>query len=83
MNEAYKSNVVVGDYGQIIEEGEFSEEQLSHTTDEWCQSLTKKQLLGVIAWHFRRDHFCEGSWISDSVAEEHMMVLVDSILMAN
>jgi hypothetical protein len=41
---------------------------------------TEKQILAVIAWHFRRDHFSEGSWIADSVADGHMAVLVDALL---
>ena len=41
MNEAYKSNIVVGDHGQIVEEGEFSEEQLSHPTVDGANLLRK------------------------------------------
>lgn len=43
-------------------------------------TLTEKQILAVIVWHFRRDHFSEGSWIADSGADGHMAVLVDALL---
>jgi len=79
-HEAYDCNVVIKDYGQIVEDGNLSDRDISRPTKEWTASLTVKQILGAIAWHFRRDHFCEGSWISDSVANGHMMVLVDQLL---
>ena len=79
-HEAYHSNVVITDYGQVIEDGKISDRSLVSPTKEWIASLTDKQILAAIAWHFRRDHFSEGSWISDSVADGHMAVLVDGLL---
>ena len=55
-------------------------QDLAQPTKEWLDTLTEKQILAVIAWHFRRDHFSEGSWIADSVADGHMAVLVDALL---
>ncbi len=80
MADAYDSNVVITDYRNIIEDGKLSEKELSLPTKAWLNTLTEKQVLAVIAWHFRRDHFSEGSWISDSVANGHMSVLVDVLL---
>lgn len=80
MKEAYDNDVVITDYGQVVEQGEFSNSDLSHPSKEWLANLTEKQILAVIAWHFRRDHFSEGSWISVSVADGHMALLVDSLL---
>ena len=80
IHEAYDSNVVITDYGQVVEDGKLSERDLVQPTKEWLDTLTEKQILAVIAWHFRRDHFSEGSWISDSVADGHMTVLVDALL---
>ena len=79
-HEAYDSNVVITDYGQVVEDGKLSDRDLVQPTKEWLDTLTEKQILAVIAWHFRRDHFSEGSWISDSVADGHMAVLVDALL---
>ena len=63
-----------------IEDGKLSDRDLAQPSKEWLDTLTEKQILAVIAWHFRRDHFSEGSWISDSVADGYMAVLVDMLL---
>ncbi len=78
--EAYKSKVVISEYGQIVIDGKFSDKDLSRPAKKWVNTLTAKQILAVISWHFRRDHFSEGSWIAKSVANGHMMVLVDGLL---
>lgn len=80
MQEAYDSNVVITDYSSVIEDAKFSDSELSCPSREWLATLTEKQILAVIAWHFRRDHFCEGSWIGKSVANGHMAILVDALL---
>ena len=79
-HEAYDSGVVIPDYLEVIEDGKLSRTACSKPTKEWVATLTKKQILGVIAFHFRNDHFSEGSWISKSVAEGYMMVLVDGLM---
>ena len=79
-HEAYDSDVVITDYGQVIEDGKLSDRDLSDPTKEWLGTLTDQQILAAIAWHFRRDHFSEGSWIADSVVDGHMMVLVDGLI---
>ena len=72
--------MVITDYGQVVEDGKLSERDLVQPTNEWLDTLTEKQILAVIAWHFRRDHFSEGGWIADSVADGHRAVLVDALL---
>ena len=72
--------MVITDYGQVVEDGRLSDRDLAQPTKEWLDTLSEKQILAVIAWHFRRDHFSEGSWIADSVADGHMAVLVDALL---
>lgn len=80
IDDAYESGVVNVDYGLIIKEASISEENLSNPAGGWVSSLSKEQIWAVIAWHFRRDHFLEGSLISDSIANGHMMVLVDDLM---
>ncbi len=80
MHEAYDSNVVIINYREVIEDGKISDIDLISPSKKWLVTLTKEQILAVIAWHFRRDHFSEGSWICKSVAEGHMAVLVDALL---
>lgn len=72
MHEAYDSDIVVTNYGQLVEECK-CEEWIGNPTDEKLESLDALHVLGCIAWHFRRDHFCEGSLICDSIAEGHML----------
>ena len=43
-------------------------------------SLLPEQILACVAWHFRRDHFSEGSLISESIAEGHMLSLLSTYL---
>lgn len=80
MDEAYKSGVVNSDYGNIIQQSGIEERYLQRPTKEWVETLTKEQVIACIAWHFRRDHFSEGSWISDSVANGHMLILVRGLI---
>ena len=37
------------------------------------RALSAEQVLGCIAWHFRRDHFDNGSLIHSSISEGHML----------
>ena len=48
-HEAYDSNVVITDYGQVIEDGKLSDWELAQPTKEWLDTLTEKQILAVIA----------------------------------
>ena len=80
MEEAYKSNVVIVNYSQIIEESRIADRDVAYPTEESVESLTINQILALIAWHFRRDHFSEGSWICDSVANGYMCVLVNEFI---
>lgn len=79
-SQAYKYGVVIKNYLQIIEKTKISEKNLLSPTEKWADTLTQDQILACIAWHFRRDHFVEGSWISDSVANGYMLVLVHAYL---
>ena len=80
MHDAYSYNVVVSGYGSIIQENRISDQDVAKPSYEWVDSLSVEEILACIAWHFRRDHFSEGSWISDSVANGHMLVLVQGFL---
>lgn len=80
MDDAYRYDVVVTNYGQIIEKKKISDKDVANPTYEWVETLSVEEILACIAWHFRRDHFSEGSWISDSVANGHMMIFVQGLL---
>ena len=80
LSEAYDSNIVIQDYGQIIEDSKLDQQLISDASEEFLSSLNKKQLLACIAWHFRRDHFCEGSLISESSAEGKLLKYIQALL---
>lgn len=72
MNEAYDADIVIDNYGAIVEKARL-DQQVSNPTDEFLEALTTEQTLACIAWHFRRDHFSEGSLIADSIGEGKML----------
>lgn len=80
MSEAYDSNIVIHDYGQIIDDSKLDQQLISDPSEKFLSSLNKKQLLACIAWHFRRDHFSEGSLISESIAEGILLKYVIALL---
>ena len=80
MSEAYDSNIVIHDYGQIIDDSKLDQQLISDPSEEFLSSLNKKQLLACIAWHFRRDHFSEGSLIGESIAEGILLKYVIALL---
>ncbi len=80
MHNAYEADVVVTDYGQIIADDKLSDKNVAKPSRNWVRTLSEEQIFACIAWHFRRDHFSEGSWIADSVANGHMLILVQGLL---
>ena len=64
--------MVVTNYGELVKECG-CEKWVAYPTDQRLELLDASHVLGCIAWHFRRDHFSEGSLIADSVAEGHML----------
>ncbi len=79
MKEAYLADMVIQDYREVVE-AVLTSEQVSNPTEEIINHLTANQVLGCIAWHFRCDHFCEGSLVSDSIANGYMLMLMKAYL---
>ena len=73
MKEAYKKGIVVTNYMELVEEAGMKN-KVAEPTEEELKALSADQLLGCIAWHFRRDYFSNGSLIDSSIAEGHMLV---------
>ena len=72
MKEAYKKGIVVTNYNELVEEAGM-QDKVAEPTEEDMKALTAEQVLGCIAWHFRRDYFSNGSLIDSSIAEGHML----------
>lgn len=72
MKEAYKKGIVVTNYMELVEEAGMKD-KVAEPTEEELKTLSADQILGCIAWHFRRDYFSNGSLIDRSIAEGHML----------
>ena len=72
MKEAYKKGIVVTNYSDLVEEAGMKD-KVAEPTEEDLKAITAEQILGCIAWHFRRDYFSNGSLISSSIAEGHIL----------
>ena len=72
MKDAYKKGIVIPNYNNLVEKAGM-QGKVDKPTDEDLKALSPDQLLGCMAWHFRRDHFSNGSLISQSIAEGHML----------
>lgn len=72
MKEAYKKGIVVTNYSELVEEAGM-QDKVGALAEVDLKGLSADQILGCIAWHFRRDHFSNGSLIDSSIAEGHML----------
>lgn len=79
MQEAYDENLVIHNYREVIDEGGLDERLISDPTDEFIEQLNEQQIIACIAWHFRRDHFSEGSLISDSIGNGRLLQYFEAL----
>ena len=79
MLEAYDASMVIPNYRDLVEECG-AERWVAEPVPELLQTLDAEHILGCIAWHFRRDHFVEGSLISRSIAAGHMLRMMETYL---
>ena len=79
MHEAYDSNIVIKNYSEIVKKCG-TENEIAKPTQGFIDALTADQVLACIAWHFRRDHFIEGSLVNDSIAEGYMLLMMKCYL---
>lgn len=80
LKEAYDSKLVINEYREIIENLGIPENEVANPSDDQLKDFSLELILAFIAWHFRRDHFIENSWINDSVAYGHMYVLANAFM---
>lgn len=80
MQEAYDVNLVIQNYGQVIETGKLDERLVSCPTPSFIKQLSEEQILACVAWHFRRDHFSEGSLIADSIGNGRLLQYFDALV---
>ena len=72
MKDAYRNDMVVHNYGNLVEAAGM-DKKVHAPEEQNLRALTAEQVLGCIAWHFRCDHFDNGSLVNESIAEGHML----------
>ena len=76
MQHAYNEGIVVSNYGEIIDQSGLNKKNVSQPDEIWVKDLTKQQIIACIAYHFRMDHFDNGSLINHSIAEGYLYNLM-------
>jgi len=79
MCEAYDNDIVIHNYREITEKCGTSAE-IAKPKQDFLEKLTSEQILACIAWHFRRDHFSEGSLVCDSIGEGYMLRMMQAYM---
>ena len=69
VDRTYQAGLVIQNYHEVIQKWGLEERNISIADPGWLETQPYLCVLACIAWHFRRDHFCEGSLISQSIAE--------------
>jgi hypothetical protein len=76
IHQAYEFGLVIPNYRHMIELGWVDEEHIAEADKDWLSDLHYASVLACISYHFRRDHFVEGSLIRNSVASGAMLRLL-------
>lgn len=76
LHQAYEEGLVITNYMDVICQYELNEQDIITADKPWLESQPYMCVLACIAWHFRRDRFCEGSLISSSIADGIMLRLL-------
>lgn len=74
-DRAYEAGLVITNYADVIRMRDLNERQILTVDSEWLKEQPYLSVLACIAWHFRRDHFSEGSLISESIAGDALLRL--------
>ncbi len=75
IDQNYKYSLVISNYREVIEYWNLNEQEIAAADPAWLERQPYLCILASIAWHFRRDHFCEGSLIYDSIANGALLHL--------
>lgn len=76
MTGAYENGLVITNYHEVLQKWDLDEQSVAGADPTWLETQPYLCVLACIAWHFRRDHFSEGSLISESIAEGVMLRLL-------
>ena len=76
MEQAYKNGLVITNYRQVIQRYSLDESAIANADSSWLEEQAYLPTLACVAYHFRRDHFSEGSLISESIASGAMLQML-------
>lgn len=68
MTGAYGNGLVISNYQEALRRWRFEEQSVADADPVWLETRPYLCVLACIFRHFRRDHFCEGSLIAQSIA---------------
>jgi hypothetical protein len=68
IDRAYEEGLIIANYDDVIQHWKLDERHIAAADPEWLEAQPYLCVLASIAWHFRREHFCEGSLIGESIA---------------
>lgn len=75
IDDMYRAGLVISNYSQVIALWNLDEKQMALASTPWLSHQPYLSVLAAIAWHFRRDHFIEGSLINTSIASGALLRL--------
>lgn len=73
IDQAYANGLVITNYHEVIQQYRLDEDNIINVGPSWLKELSYLPTLACIAYHFRRDHFSEGSLISESIGGGAML----------
>ena len=76
VDRAYEKGLVISNYQEVLRRWQFEERSIADADPAWLETQPYLCVLACIAWHFRRDHFCEGALINRSIADGIMLRLL-------
>ena len=60
VDRTYQAGLVIQNYHEVIQKWGLEERNIAIAPPGWLETQPYLCVLACIAWHFRRDHFCEG-----------------------
>ena len=79
LRETYQNGLVISDYRKIMDELGLEEEKIIRSESDWVEQLSVNGAAACLAYHFRRDHFCEGSLIQNGLANGCILRLMERL----
>lgn len=75
IDNVYGAGLVISNYSRVATLWNLDESEMDRASIPWLSRQPYLSVLAAIAWHFRRDHFIEGSLINTSIASGALLRL--------